>query len=182
MYPEDRAIREIWKQQGTPVVLRRGGNGERPRARLPGNRGYSINDQAWLQNGRRIYPRWNFEKLYWEFPRAWFNDFVDRSLKRFGRLYVIQPFREQQKCARACMEAQGHECECQCMGANHGSGIDGSWFEVSETFATRYGSPRLACRLMTRETLKVGLANSHLSGARRWRSPYREAPCRRELS
>jgi hypothetical protein len=36
------------------------------------------------------------------------------------------------------------------MGANHGFGNDGSWFEVSETFATRWGEEELACRLMVK--------------------------------
>ena len=35
------------------------------------------------------------------------------------------------------------------MGANHGIGNDGSWFEVSDTFSTRWGERELACRLLT---------------------------------
>jgi hypothetical protein len=34
------------------------------------------------------------------------------------------------------------------MGANHGAGNDGSWFEVSDAFAFRWGDQYLACRLM----------------------------------
>ncbi|MEP1497973.1 MAG: hypothetical protein ABJK50_20985, partial [Pseudophaeobacter sp.] len=62
---------------------------------------------------------------------------------------IIQPYREQEICARACQEALGHECQCSCMGANHGAGNDGSWFEVSDTFSTRWGDRELACRLLT---------------------------------
>ena len=36
------------------------------------------------------------------------------------------------------------------MGANHGAGNDGSWFEVNETFATRWGKRDLSCRLMVK--------------------------------
>ena len=64
-------------------------------------------------------------------------------------VYIIQPYREQEICARACQEAQGHECQCSCMGANHGIGNDGSWFEVSDKFSTRWGERELACRLLT---------------------------------
>ena len=32
---------------------------------------------------------------------------------------------------------------------NHGIGNDGSWFEVSDTFSTRWGERELACRLLT---------------------------------
>ena len=82
-------------------------------------------------------------------PKSWFNDFVDRALRRYGKVYIIQPYREQEICAQACQEAQGHECQCSCMGANHGIGNDGNWFEVSDAFSTRWGERELACRLLT---------------------------------
>lgn len=135
----------IWNQKRVPVVLRRTGKGECLRVRLP----YGKDNRKWLRNGRRIAPEWNAEKACWELPKAWFNDFVDRSLAHFGKVYIIQPYREQEKCAPACQNALGHECECSCMGANHGAGNDGSWFEVSDTFATRWGQRELACRLLT---------------------------------
>jgi hypothetical protein len=62
---------------------------------------------------------------------------VDRSLAKYSKVYIIQPYREHEKCAPACQNAIGHECQCSCMGLYHGAGNDGSWFEVSETFATR---------------------------------------------
>jgi hypothetical protein len=103
-----------------------------------------------LQNGRRTAPEWiGGTKAYWELPKFWFNDFVDRALLRYGKVYIIQPYREQEICARACQEARGHECQCSCMGANHGAGHDGSWFEVSDTFSARWGEHELACRLLT---------------------------------
>jgi hypothetical protein len=141
----EQQLKKVWNQKLIPVVLRRTGKGERLRVRLPEG---DANDN-WLQNGRRIAPEWNDSERYWELPKAWFDDFVDRSLDRFGKVYIIQPYREQEKCAPACLNAAGHECECSCMGANHGAGNDGSWFEVSETFATRWHGRELACRLLT---------------------------------
>lgn len=138
-------MRRIWNQTTIPVVLRRSGKGERLRVRLP----YSTGNRAWLRNGKRANLQWVADGRYWELPKAWFNDFVDRALAKYGKLYIIQPYREQEKCAAACLNAQGYECQCSCMGANHGAGNDGSWFEVSETFATRWGEHKLACRLMT---------------------------------
>jgi hypothetical protein len=35
------------------------------------------------------------------------------------------------------------------LGRYHGAGNDGSWFEISDTFATRWGDQDVACRLMT---------------------------------
>ncbi|HTY69916.1 MAG TPA: hypothetical protein VMH36_24890 [Alphaproteobacteria bacterium] len=138
-------IKRIWNQTVIPVVLRRAGKGKRLRVRLP----YAETNRQWLQNHRRISPVWVGAQKYWELPKAWFNDFVERSLARYGKVYIIQPFREQEKCAPACLNAVGHECQCSCMGANHGAGNDGSWFEVSDAFATRWGEQELACRLLT---------------------------------
>jgi hypothetical protein len=137
-------LRKIWNQKEIPVVLRRGKKGQRLRIRIP----FSRDNQAWLQNGKRTSPVWDGKFKCWESPKAWFNEFVERALEKYGRLYVIQPYREQEKCAPACFNAVGHECQCSCMGANHGAGNDGSWFEVSDTFATRWGDQHLACRLM----------------------------------
>lgn len=96
-------------------------------------------------------PKWSFQHEFWELPKSWFNDFVDRSLQRFGQVYIFQPYREQEVCAPACQKAEGHECQCSCMGKNHGAGNDGSWFEVSETFATRWGDKVIACRLLSKK-------------------------------
>jgi hypothetical protein len=138
-------LKDAWGQEQTPVVLRRTGKGQRLRVRLP----YAKTNRQWLQNGRRTLPVWIASKKYWELPKTWFNDFVDRALQRYGKVYIIQPYREQEICARACQEARGHECQCSCMGANHGIGNDGSWFEVSDTFSIRRGQRELACRLLT---------------------------------
>lgn len=136
----------VGKQNQIPVVLRRTGRGQRLRARMP----CADDNKQWLQDGHRTAPVWiGGDEAYWELPKSWFNDFVDRALLRFGKVYIIQPYREQEICARAGQEARGHECQCSCMGTNHGASNDGSWFEVSDTFSTRMGERELACRLLT---------------------------------
>lgn len=140
----DPKLKHAWKQDTIPVVLRRTGKGERLRVRLP----FASNNASWLRDGKRTRPEWLHELKCREIPKAWFNDFVNRALRRFGSLYVIQPYREQEKCSPSCLNAKGHECECSCMGANHGAGNDGSWFEVTDAFASRWGERELACRLM----------------------------------
>lgn len=107
--------------------------------------------RAWLQatRPRGRSPQWKGKFKCWELPKSWFDDLVGKLVRRYGKLYIIQPYRKQEKCASRCMNAEGHECQCSCMGANHGlGGPDGSWFEVSDTFATRWGDQELACRLM----------------------------------
>ena len=137
-------INMVWNQKEIPVIIRRSKKGERHRLRLP----YSDNNRDWLRDGRRDRPVWFSENRFWEIPKAWFNDFVERGLKRFGRVWIIQPYRESEVCAPACMNAQGHECQCSCMGANHGAGNNGSWFEVSEAFAVRWNQEEWASRLL----------------------------------
>lgn len=148
-------LRSIWKQNHIPVIVRKGA-GHKLRVKLPGP-SETLDEQrrarAFLQiarpNGRQ--PEWLKQYNGWEVGQNWFSDLVDHILESCGQLYIIQPYREQEKCASACMNAQGHECQCSCMGAHHGTGgPDGSWFEVSDTFATRWGDSHLACRLMKR--------------------------------
>ena len=106
---ERLTLNYVWKQKTTPVVPRRSGPGEKLRARLP----FAEGNRQWLQNGRRSAPEWiGDDQAYWELPKAWFNDFVERALRRFGKVYIIQPYREQEICARKCQEARGHECQC----------------------------------------------------------------------
>jgi hypothetical protein len=144
MDENSKKLKEVWAQKEIPVILRRNGNGQSHRLRLP----YAGDNRAWIQNGRRKSPDWIAESRYWEIPKAWFNDLVNRALERYGRVYIIQPYREHEKCASACQNAVGHECQCSCMGKYHGAGNDGSWFEVSDTFSVRSTNPKLACRLM----------------------------------
>jgi hypothetical protein len=142
-------LKKVWDQKERPVVLRRAKKGQRLRIRIP----FSHDNFEWLKNGRRISPIWVNKFRCWELPKAWFNDLVERALVRYGWLYIVQPYREQEKCSPACLNASGYECQCSCMGAYHGAGNDGSWFEVSDTFATRWGDQQLACRLLTMKCL-----------------------------
>ena len=136
-------IRAIWGQRNIPVIYRKG-KGFPLLLRLPFKEG----NRSWLKNQRRNEPSWISEKKYWEIPKAWFNDTVDRCLDRFGSIYIIQPYRIMEKCSPACWNAHGHECQCSCQGANHGSGANGWWFVVSETFAVKWEANELACRLL----------------------------------
>ncbi len=139
-------LREIWHQKKIPVVFRRG-KGQRLMLRLP----YSSENRHIVKGGHRNEPVWSDRFRCWETPRSWFNDLIERFLVRFNRVYVIQGFREEQKCAPACWNASGYDCECSCMGANHGTGNPaGCWHVVSETFAVEWSARKYACRLMER--------------------------------
>lgn len=140
-------LRRIWNQKTIPVVQRKNERGEKLRVRLP----YDAKNRRWLRNHRRAQPHWNARGQYWELPKAWFNDLVERALNTYGAIYVIQPYKKQEKCAPACRNARGHVCQCSCMGANHGQGDNGSWFDISDTFSVRSIGNHVACRLMSRK-------------------------------
>ena len=155
-------LRSIWKQDAIPVIVRKG-KSHKLRVKLPNaSNDFEVRRRAcaFLQSARPKgrQPEWLSRYMGWEVAQAWFSDLVDHILSQFGELYIIQPYREQEKCASACMNALGHECQCSCMGANHGAGGPGAgWFEVSETFASRWEDSHLACRFMKRTRTEPSL-------------------------
>lgn len=144
MTPDAREAKTIWSNGAVPVVLRRGGS-QPIRLRLR----FAKDNRSWLKkDARKKEPYWEKNGKYWELPASRFDEIVSMLLVRFGRVYIIQPYREKEVCAPACMNATGFECRCSCLGVNHGIGISHGWFEVSEAFAVRYGATKLACRLL----------------------------------
>ena len=141
----DLRAKEAWHQKKIPIALRRDGKGERLRVKMP----FAEDNFQWLKDSRRWKPVWNSKDNCWELPKNWFNDFVERSLYRFGKVYIIQPYREMEICSPSCQEAKGHECNCSCMGEHHGAGSGEGWFTVSDAFAFRWSDRQLACRLLT---------------------------------
>jgi len=141
---KDEMLKRIWRQGKIPVLFRR----PRPEpilVRLP----FSSTNREWVQEGHKRKTVWNGKYTCWEAPVAWFDDLVDRAIHKYGSVYVIQPFNRQQKCAPACWNAKGYECECSCMGLNHGNGEPaGNWKEISESLAVNYGAREYSCRLL----------------------------------
>ena len=138
----DTDLKHIWRQVKAPVIFRR--SSPRPLlVRVP----YAEGNFKWLRDDRRHKPKWNDKFGAWDVPVTWFDDVIKRCLRRYGETYVIQLYRDQQKCAPACWNAEGFHCECSCMGANHGGGHPGgNWYEVSETFAVSRCAQRYSCR------------------------------------
>ncbi|MBK1792920.1 hypothetical protein JHL21_00235 [Devosia sp. WQ 349] len=143
---EEDQLSRVMAQKTTPVAIRRG-TGYKLHVQLP----YAEDNRIWLQLGMKSAPKWLLSQRRWELPSTHFNTFVKRALDRYSRLYVIQPYAEQEVCAKQCWDAQGHECQCSCMGANHGSGNGDGYFEVTDTFAVRWQAQRMGCRLMARK-------------------------------
>ena len=140
----DANLKAIWRQANVPVIFRR----SRPLpilVRVP----FAKGNFEWLRDGRKSKPRWNDQFKAWEIPVVWFDSVIKLCLRQYQSAYVIQLYREQQKCAPACWNAEGFHCECSCMGENHGGGHPGgNWYEVSETFAVSWGEQRYSCRYL----------------------------------
>jgi hypothetical protein len=140
----DANLRRVWSQSKVPIVFR--GGPIRPLiVRLP----YAPDNRDWLREEKRNRPEWIPEEKAWSVPKSWFEDLLRRILSKYGAAYVIQPFRRDEKCAPACWNAVGAQCECSCMGENHGSGRpEGRWHIVSETLAVRVRAKEYSCRLL----------------------------------
>jgi hypothetical protein len=138
----DEGLR-VWRNGAIPVVYQPGGR--RPLlVRLP----YREGNRDWLlANGRSI--AWRARWKAWEVPRSRFDEIIGLALERFESCWVIQEYRPLEKCAPACWNAMGYECQCSCLGANHGSGRQLEHV-VDETFAFEWGERKLSCRLLGR--------------------------------
>ncbi len=138
----------VWDQKSIPVLFRRE-RGNPLLVRLPRL------DRDWLRDGKRRIPHWNAELGYWEVPVAWFDALIRRLIEEFGEVYVVQVYREYQKCVPACWNAQGLICECSCGGVNHGTGHPGGrWYAISESLAVYWSGRQYACRLITKRPEK----------------------------
>jgi hypothetical protein len=149
MEHRDPRVQKIWLQARIPVIYRQP-HSQPVIVRLP----FATDNYSWLRGSNRHKPKWDAASQYWKTPVAWFDDLIARSLERYGKVYVLQLYKEQQKCAAACWNARGFHCECSCLGANHGSGHPGGrWHEVSDTFAFQWDSYKFACRLIVAPTI-----------------------------
>jgi hypothetical protein len=147
---QDEKLRAIWKQSKIPVIYRQGGS-EPLLVRLP----YSRDNRAWLKEKPRQKDPEFFDKYKcWKVPKSRFDDIIIKALTRYDQIYVIQPYRVLEICSSSCMNATGFECECSCMGANHGTGVTGSWYEISETLAVQWHAREYACRLIKRSDVE----------------------------
>ena len=72
----------VWKQKPTPVGLRRTWR-EAPGATAICRRQSAMAAER-PANGHQ---KWIVaDNAYWELPKSWFNDFVDRAPQRYGRV------------------------------------------------------------------------------------------------
>lgn len=140
----DPRLLEIWSQKTIPIIYRRG-DGLKVLLKLP----YRNDNYTWIRGDKRHKPTWDNQFKCWVVPTTWFDNLINKCLDKYGGIYLIQKYREHQKCAPACWNAEGYHCECSCMGEHHGAGHPGrDWREISETFAFSWENGKYACRLI----------------------------------
>jgi hypothetical protein len=106
---------------------------------------YKPDNRAWLheQLGDYIRPEWNKVAGHWEIARPHMRAVVEALADRFGIVEVIIDSRVVSRCDTQCQNATGDECDCECMGENHGgTGYWRSWIEVGETTLLEAGFAR----------------------------------------
>lgn len=142
MISDTETIKRIWLQDQIPVIQRP--KTGKIRIKFPEGK-IAL---GWLRQPGKHYPEW--KKDHFVVPASWLNYLITLCLNRDKKVYLIQPYNEKEVCAARCQNAKGNDCECSCMGANHGQGEDGgAWFEVDETFKVRWKGSILAARLLT---------------------------------
>lgn len=135
-------IVKIWRNGIIPVIFCCASPPEL-RVKLP----FATGNRAWIQPAT-TQVRWDKHRKCWIVAKRRFSSLVRDCLHRHGKAYVIQQRKELEKCAPACWNATGMDCECSCGGTNHGCGDEDRWHIVHDAFAFRWHSVGYSCRLI----------------------------------
>lgn len=108
----DAWVPRVWLPQHGQVV-----------AKLPPRKG----NRRWLHETVAIRsPRLDGDQ--WHLPRNCLNRLIIATVDRYGHVVVCRDMSKLSKCNRSCLEAEGSDCGCSCLGENHGASTFG-WFE-----------------------------------------------------
>ncbi|MGW2057433.1 hypothetical protein ACWCOZ_26560 [Streptomyces sp. NPDC001840] len=95
-------------------------------------------NRRWIKEelGARVRPEWNGDASprRWEIARPHLRTIVEALADRFGEVEVILQFVTTERCDTRCQEATGDDCECSCLGVNHGGAAYWrKWILVGDT-------------------------------------------------
>jgi hypothetical protein len=146
-------ILEIWGNLKIPVVFKKNSKDDvlvRIEYKHQTKFEFAIlNDGRTHITGNQKFPTWDNQYRCWRTAKTKSQHTVEILLKKFGEVYYIHGYKNQVKCAPACWNAKGTDCQCSCMGANHGQGVPGgNWFVVNDTLAVQYEEREYSCRLL----------------------------------
>ena len=130
----------VWNQSTTPVAFRTAKN---LYARMPPKLGAL----GWLHRPGKRKPLWCRNKMCWRIPVSWLDWFIETAIEKNGACFVIREIKKREQCAPACWNAKGADCQCSCMGANHGQNEPGGkWHVLSDAYAVHFGPKTYAVR------------------------------------
>lgn len=97
-------------------------------------------NRRWLHArlGERIRPEWNKHARRWEVSRRHLRPLVDALAEKFGEVEVTLEFSTKEQCDSRCQTAMNDDCQCSCLGENHGGGVFLDWIVVSDTTLIRH--------------------------------------------
>src|SRR5688572_9422734 len=112
----------IFKQNSSPVIYRPSTG--KLWVKIPYDRKDTVDPSrySWLSSLLPQYPQWFPLWKSWIVPRKHFDFITKQLLQIFKMVIVLQHYREKEVCAPACWNARNLECNCSCLGANHGAG------------------------------------------------------------
>lgn len=143
METDREKIERVWLQNKIPVIQRP----ENGKLKIkPSGDGYY---HPWLFREGKHRPIQI--KNYYEVPVAWLSWLVKECLNQSRSVWIIQPYNDKQVCTASCRNAEGFECECQCLGENHGQGdVSGNgWYEINDALKIKWSGKYVAARLLT---------------------------------
>lgn len=92
-------------------------------AKIPAREGNTL----WLRRSVEIRsPRLDGDR--WFLPRNCMVRLLTAAVDRYGYVVVWRDMARLSRCSKTCLEASGAECDCACLGANHGQD-SGGWFQ-----------------------------------------------------
>lgn len=98
---------------------------------MPNARG----NREWLRDvcGPGTRPDWDKPTRTWRVARPHFRKVISALVARHGVIAVCVDIVVTRACGSWCRDARGDECDCSCLGENHGSGTwTAGWVPVSD--------------------------------------------------
>jgi hypothetical protein len=86
--------------------------------------------KKWLRKGARIKSPELVDNR-WHVPRSAMFKVVKACVEEFGRVGLFRDAEDALECDLRCMDAEGDECDCGCLGQNHG-GLNRLWMTVRD--------------------------------------------------
>lgn len=95
----------------------------------------------WLREvcGPGTRPEWDRGRGAWLVARPHFRKVVEALARRYGSCEVLVDHNVASMCGAWCRDAEGDECDCACMGENHGGQFwHRAWTKISAEWAVQH--------------------------------------------